>query len=100
MTNVSCPQSGLRTIRDCAKPKNSNFPDFFVRYNVCNYKKQFHKNPLRNVGEVAGQTSYFGTYTQQHGQRLEIYIIMVLEKNRSVVLNLFGKLPFLMYLKT
>ena len=66
MTNVSCPQSGLRTIRDCAKPKNSNFPDFFcgfVRCNVCNYKKKFHKNPLRNVGEVAKHSIYGHTQT-------------------------------------
>ena len=84
MTNVSCPQSGLRTIRDCVKPKNSNFPDFFVVLLDTMFViiKKIHKNPLRNVGEVAGQTSYFGTYTQQHGQRSEIYIIMVLEKNR------------------
>ena len=44
--------------------------------------KRFHKDPLRNVGEVAGQISFFKAhthFTEQHRQRSEIYIIMVLE---------------------
>ena len=85
MLNLVVLKAGFAQLETVQNPKILIFPEFFcgfVRYYVYDYTKRFHKDPLRNVGEVAGQISFFKAhthFTEQHRQRPEIYIIMAME---------------------